>query len=124
MEALTVRRVQYSEDLLKRGDYFFVEKRQPAITFKRVPLDPPQGILERIWWRWFGKKEELKQIIEIVWPEYDAIIVNCPQCNQPCATSKEHRIVSVEPLTIETPVTCPYCRTLTFKVTEGKLITA
>ena len=124
MDALQVRRVKFSEDLLQRGDYFFVAKRQPNITVERVPVNPPQGIVERIWWKWFGKKEELKQIIEVLWPEYDAIIVNCPQCNQPCATKREYKIIAVEPLTIETPITCPYCRTITFKVIEGKLMSA
>jgi hypothetical protein len=88
MEAFTVRRVKYSQDLLHKGDYFFVAKRHPNITVERVPVMQPQGILERIWWNWFGKKEELKQIVEIVWPEHDAIIVNCPQCNQPSASTK------------------------------------
>ena len=73
-----VRRVQYSEDLLKRGDHFFVAMRDPIVTGKRMPLQAPHGFLKRIWWDWFGKKEELKQIVEAMWPEYDAIIVNCP----------------------------------------------
>src|ERR1039458_10154112 len=59
-----VRRVQYSEDLLKRGDHFFVAMRDPIVTGKRMPLQAPHGFLKRIWWDWFGKKEELKQVIE------------------------------------------------------------
>ena len=124
MDALQVRRVQYSGDLVQRGDYFFVAKRDPIITVERTPLTPPQGFFKRIWWNWFGKKEEMKQIIEVLWPEYDAILINCPQCVQPCATINKHKIISIEPLTIETSITCPYCRDITFSVTDGKLITA
>jgi hypothetical protein len=124
MDALEVRRVPSSYDLVNRGDYCLVPKRDPIVTVERKPLDPPKGLFRRIMWQWFGKKEELKTIVEALWPDYDAIIVNCPQCIQPCATTAKHEIVSVEPLTIATSITCPYCRTMTFKITEGKLITA
>jgi hypothetical protein len=49
MEALEVRRVPFSYDLAKAGDYCLVPKRAPIVTVERRPLDPPQGILERIW---------------------------------------------------------------------------
>jgi hypothetical protein len=124
MEALEVRRVQHSEDLAKPGEYVFIAKRDPKVTVESNPLMPPSGFWRSLWWSAFGKKVELKQIVEVQWPAYDAIIIDCPQCNQPCATTAKHAIVSVEPLTIETAVTCPYCRTITFKVTDGKLITA
>ena len=43
----------------------------------------------------------MKEVVEIVWPDYDAVILLCPHCSQPIATTKDHRIVSLEPLTIE-----------------------
>ena len=46
----------------------------------------------------FGSKHSYKEIVEIRWPDYDAIILNCPHCSQPIATTKEHRIVSIEQL--------------------------
>jgi hypothetical protein len=124
MQALEVRRVSLSEDLSRPGDYVFVGRRAPRITIERTPLTPPVGMLEKLWWNLFGKKYEMKQIVELVWPDYDAIILNCPVCNGPCATTKRHKIISIEPLTLEIPLTCPYCKTQSFNITEGKLIAA
>jgi hypothetical protein len=133
MQALEVKRVPLSEDLLHPGDYVFIGKREPRRTFHSVPLGPPSdtygGTLigdafRYLKWKWFGKKYEMKQIVEIVWPEIDTVIINCPDCNQPLATTGVHKIVSLEPLTIETALTCPYTKTHSFKVTEGKIIVA
>ena len=124
LKALEVRRVPLSEDLLHPGDFVLVKKREPICKYERVPLTPPSGFFRRLWWNWFGKKEEIKQIIELQWPERDTVIVNCPVCNAPCATTKNHKIISLEPLTIEMPITCPYEQTTTFKVAEGKIVAA
>jgi hypothetical protein len=130
--ALEVKRVPLSEDLLHPGDFVFIGKRDPRRTFQSIPLDPPsiyaddlvKGFIKTIWWKFFGKKYELKQIVEFVWPEIDTVIINCPECNQPLATTGSHKIVSLDPLTIETPLTCPYSKTHTFKVVEGKITLA
>ena len=123
--ALEVKRVPLSEDLLHPGDYVFIGKREPRRRFESKPLDPPtRGVFRYLWWKWFGKKYEMKQIVEIVWPEIDTVIINCPDCNQPLATTGVHTIISLEPLTIETPLTCPYTKTHSFKVAEGKIMTA
>jgi hypothetical protein len=82
------------------------------------------GVHFSLWWRFFGEKHIVRRTEEEVWPAYGAVIMVCPRCNQPCATSAKHAIACVEPLTVETPVTCPYCRAMTFKVTEGKLMPA
>lgn len=68
---------------------------------EQVALDPPAGFFRRLWWDWFGKKYALREALELLWPEQDAIILNCPVCNLPCATTRNHKIVSIEPLTIE-----------------------
>jgi hypothetical protein len=122
LKALEVRRVSSSENLLHPGEYVFIEKRQPKITLERTPLTPPQGFFNRLYWNWFGKKYELKKIVELVWPDYDVAIINCPECNVPMASTQNHKIVSVEPLTIETPLNCPYCKNVTFAVREGKIL--
>jgi hypothetical protein len=124
LKALEVRRVPLSEDLSHPGDFVLIQKREPIRKIERTPIYPPSGFLKRIWWNAFGEKYEVKQVIELLWPDYDTVILNCPTCNQPCATTKNHSIVSLEPLTIETPITCPYCRTNTFKVEEEKIMTA
>jgi hypothetical protein len=38
MEALKVRRVSTSADLLNPGEYVFIEKRSPQITIEKTPL--------------------------------------------------------------------------------------
>ena len=38
------------------------------------------------------------------------MILLCPRCSQPIATTKDHRIASLEPLTIEKPLACVYSR--------------
>lgn len=124
MEALPVRRVQHSEDVLRPGDYVFIEKREPRRNVEQIPVDPPTSFFRRLWWEWFGKKYALREVLEILWPEQDTVILNCPICNSPCATTKHHKIVSVEPLTLEIPLTCPYCKTNTFKIEEGIIIAA
>jgi uncharacterized protein YbaR (Trm112 family) len=127
MDALTaiqVRRVSNSEDLMVAGDYVFIPSRPPKVVTETIPLDPPRGWFKRLWWNLFGTKSIVKESKEEVWPAYDTVIMVCPTCNQPLATSAKHAITSVEPLTIESPVTCPYCRTVTFKVKEGTLMPA
>jgi hypothetical protein len=122
MQALEVRRVTHSEDLLKPGDYCYVPKRAPIVTYERKPLEAPRGLIQKIRWHFFGEKYEMKQIVELQWPAYDVAILNCPDCNSPFATTTHHKILSVEPLTIETAVTCPYSKDITFKVSEGKIL--
>ena len=121
MQALEVRRVPHSEELLHPGDFAFISKREPDIRVERIPLTPPTGFFKLLWWKLFGKKFELKQYVELRWPNYDAVIVNCPNCNQPCASTRTHKIVSLEPLTLEIPITCPYCKSVTFEINKGTL---
>ena len=81
-QALEVKRVQHSEDLLHPGEYVFVAKRQPIITVEKVPIEPPLdkyggtaigNAFRYLKWQ-FGKKYEMKQIVELLWPQQDAII--------------------------------------------------
>ncbi len=124
MQALEVHRVSTSADLLHPGEYVFIPKRQPIRTVEQIAIDPPTNRFRRLWWNAFGKKFALREVLELLWPEIDTVIVNCPVCNGPCATTRNHKIISIEPLTLEIPLTCPYCKTQTFKVEEGKMITA
>src|ERR1700739_4381066 len=107
MQALEVRRVNLSADLSRPGDYVFHPKRAPIVTYERKALEAPESFFAKLWWNWWGKKYETKQIVELQWPETDVAILNCPDCGSPLATTKNHKIISVEPLTIESPVTCP-----------------
>jgi hypothetical protein len=122
--ALEVKRVPRSEDLLHPGEYVFIPKREPRRTFQSIALDPPKAFGRRVLWNLFGKKYELKQIVAFVWPEIDTVVINCPDCNGTLATTGNHKIISVEPLTIEIPLTCPYTKEHTFKVAEGKIMPA
>ena len=131
MQALDLRRVPISADLEKAGDFAFVPKREPIREITRTPIDPPTGFFKALWWSLFGKKYVEKETVLPLWPEYDAIVMMCPHCNQPIGTTKEHHIVSTEPLTIEQPVACAYSRptlqappTIAFKVTDGKIMPA
>jgi len=123
LQTIEVRRVSHSEDLLVPGDYVFIPARPPRVATETVPLDPPRTFWKALWWTWFGQKSIIREIREEVWPGYDAILIVCPACRQPLSTGKSHVIESLEPLTIEKPITCPYCRTVTFTVADGKLIT-
>ncbi len=122
--ALEVKRVPHSEDLLHPGDYVFVNKREPRRNVEMIPIQAPTNRFRRLWWNAFGKKYALREVLELLWPEIDTIIVNCPVCNSPCATTRNHKILSIEPLTLEIPLTCPYCKTNTFKIEEGKIMLA
>ncbi len=135
LKAIEVRRVPTSADLSSPGDFTFVPKREPIRNVERIPLIAPKGFFRKLAWQLFGKKYELKQIVELLWPEYDAVILNCPHCNMPLATTKNHKIVSLDPLTIETPIACAYSRThgiaaatkeneIAFQVKEGKIMPA
>jgi hypothetical protein len=55
--------------------------------------------LKRFVRQFFGTKQEVNQFIELQRPEYDAIILNCPHCNMPLATTPKHTIVSLDPPT-------------------------
>jgi uncharacterized protein YbaR (Trm112 family) len=122
MQALKVRRVSLSEDLSRPGDYVFIGKRAPIRKFEPIPSDPPKGFFRRIGWHLLGKKQLYKEIIEIVWPDYDTIILNCPECNGALAMPSKNKIISVEPLTLERTLVCPYCKTKTFDIEGGKII--
>lgn len=122
--AQEVKRVPKSEDLLHPGDFVFIPKREPVRTYQSIPLTPPAGFLKRLLWNLFGQKYEIRMHEHPLWPDIDTVIVNCPICNGPVGTTKHHAIANIEPLTIETPITCPYCRTFTFKVAEGKIMLA
>jgi hypothetical protein len=119
-----VVRVKTSEELLRPGEYVFIAKRPPLVTVEKVPLYPPLGFFKLLWWTLFGKKYDTKQTVEVVWPAVDTIILNCPDCATPFATSERHKIVSVEPLTIDIPVTCPYTKDKSFSISEGNLTPA
>lgn len=116
LKATEVRMHQHSEELMAPGDAVFVAKREAKRTVEKVQLEPPVGILERLWWYAFGKKHEMREVVELLWPEFDALIVNCPSCGQPCATNRNHKILSLDPVTVELPITCPYCKTFTFAI--------
>jgi hypothetical protein len=120
LEAPAVR-VSSSEELLRPGEYVFIEKRPPLITVEKVPLYPPTGFFKLLWWSLFGKKFDTKQTVEVVWPAVDTIILNCPDCATPFATSERHKIISVEPLTIDILVTCPYTKDRSFEISKGKI---
>jgi hypothetical protein len=135
MQAIEVRRVPTSADLSSPGDFAFVPKREPVRKFERIPLTAPKGFVKRLLWYLFGKKYELKQVVELLWPEYDAVILNCPHCNMPLATTPQHKIISLDPLTIETAIACSYERShgiasqpgekeFAFQVKEGKIMPA
>ena len=95
LQTIAVRRVPTSADLEKQGDYVLVPKREPERRYETI-AGFPSGFWQRLVWLITGRKPIVKEVVEALWPEYDAIILNCPKCNQPCATSKDHRIVSVE----------------------------
>lgn len=122
--AQEVKRVPSSEELLHPGEFVFIPKREPVTSYHSVALAPPTGFFRRLLWDWFGKKYELKTTSTELWPARDTVILNCPICNGPLATTDKHTIANVNPLTIETPITCPYCRTFTFKVAENKIVLA
>lgn len=124
VQAIPVRRVEHSEDLAAPGDYVFIAKREPKVIIEKRPLLPPEGFLKRLWWNLFAEKYELKQTIENVWPDHDTVIVNCPVCKSPSATTDRQTIMSLDPLTLDGTLTCPYCQTVSFGITDGKLTTA
>jgi hypothetical protein len=131
MHVPELRRVSFSADLEKAGDFAFVPKREPIREIVRTPVDPPTGFFKVLWWSLFGTKEVVKETILPLWPEYDAIILMCPHCSQPIGTTKEHHIVSTDPLTIEQPLACAYSRpsptalpTIAFQIKDGQIMPA
>jgi Zn finger protein HypA/HybF involved in hydrogenase expression len=115
-------RVKSSEDLLNKGEYVFIQARKPEVRSEKTPIAAPSGKLAQWLWLRVGKKYETKEIVTEVWPKIDTVILNCPKCNGTLGTTKEHTILSVEPLKLDLPLTCPYCRSFTFEVKEGNLI--
>jgi hypothetical protein len=77
LQTLEVRRVQSSADLMKAGDYVFIGKREPIRKFEAKDVLPPDGFWRSLLWFFFGKKKKLKEFIEIVWPDYDAVVLVC-----------------------------------------------
>ena len=85
--ALEVKRVPHSEDLLHPGEYVFIGKRLPKVTLEKLsaeePHDKPDGTLignafRYLKWKLFSKQNGYKEIIEPVWPDYDAVVLMCP----------------------------------------------
>jgi len=135
LKAIEVRRVESSAELMKPGDYTYIAKREPVRRIETLPIPPPRQFFKRLAWRIWGRKELQHEVIELRWPDYDAIILNCPNCNQPIATTAAHKIISVEPLTISVPIACGYEkaqgvardareqeRASNFEITGGRII--
>jgi hypothetical protein len=95
--AQEVKRVPHSEELLHPGDFVFIPKRQPAVTFHSVPLEPSKGWGRRMRWNLFGTKYEIQKTVTPVWPDADTVILNCPICNRPFGTTAQHKITSTDP---------------------------
>jgi hypothetical protein len=108
MQALEVRRVSSSEDLLHPGEYVYIPARPPEITREKKPIVAPVGFWKTIWWALFSRKYEIIQTKNPSWPEVNSVIIVCPQCSVPFASSKLHPILSIDPLTIVQSLTCPY----------------
>jgi hypothetical protein len=130
-QTLAVRRVSSSADLLKPGDYCFIPKREPIRTFETVTAERPKGFWRGLLWYISGAKTTAKITELPQWPDYDAIVMACPHCCQPIGTTKEHTIVSVEPLTLDKPIGCAYSRqgfntppTITFQIKDGNIMPA
>ena len=132
LQTLEVRRVAISPDLEKPGDYCFIARRETIRTFETIEQPAPKGFFRRLVWLIFGSKQQHKETMLPQWPDYDAIVMGCPHCGQPIGTTKEHRILSVEPLTIDKPLACAYScptvkgslPTVAFQVKDGKLMPA
>jgi DNA-directed RNA polymerase subunit RPC12/RpoP len=122
MHALEVRRVPSSADLEKPGDFAFIKKREPILITTERPLPAPHGLWKRFFFHLWGKKVERTVTAEPLWPPRDTVIIICPSCSQPFATTDKHTIVSLEPLSIKPDLACPYCRTQSFFIEEGKII--
>jgi hypothetical protein len=122
MQAIEVHRVPTSADLEKPGDFAFIKQREPIRQTERIPLEHPKGFFTRIIRRFTGVKYTEKITELPLWPPRDTVIIICPSCFQPLATTDKHTIVSLEPLTISPEVACPYCRTKSFSIEEGKII--
>lgn len=131
LQTLEVRRVPSSADLMQAGDFVFIGKREPIRKFEPVTIEVKRPFFKQLMWIFTGRKQAYKEIIEIVWPDYDAVVLMCPHCSQPIGTTKDHRIVSIEPLTIEKPLACAYSRqsptaspTIAFQIKDGKIMPA
>jgi hypothetical protein len=133
-KALEVRRVATSPDIERPGDYCFIAKREPIRTYDTMTVERPRGIWTAILMALGipATKRVTRETLLPQWPDYDAIVMACPHCGQPIGTTKEHRIVSVEPLTIDQPIACAYSRgagkfdtpTVAFTVKDGKIMPA
>jgi hypothetical protein len=135
-KSLDLRRVSSSADLASPGDFVYLAKREPLRTVVMVPIDPPRGFFKGTIWNLIGRKFDVREELEPRWPEHDTIILLCPHCSQPIATTKEHNIVSLDPLTLDKPLACPYSRSsisgpqasdtnaVSFAINEGKITTA
>ena|SRR3569832_1968025 len=131
-QCLTVHRVPTSADLLQPGDYCFIAKREPIRTYETVTTERPSGFWRGLVWSIFGAKTTTKVTASPQWPECDTIIMQCPHCNQTIGTTKEHRILSVEPLTLDRPLACAYSRgaekgalpTIAFTIKDGNIMPA
>jgi uncharacterized protein YbaR (Trm112 family) len=109
-------RVATSEDLLNKGEYVFIPARPQEVHYQSEAIPNP-GFFRRL----LGRTYTMKRIENPVWPKIDTIVLNCPKCNGTLGTTKDHTILSVEPLHLDMPLTCPYCRTFTFEVKNGNL---
>jgi hypothetical protein len=134
MQALDLRRVTSSADLASPGDFVFIPNCEPSRKVVTRPIDPPYGFFKKLIWTVVGKKFDLREELEPRWPEYDAIVLLCPHCSMPLATTKSHHIVSLDPVTLDIPLACEYSRsrgvtgdendsTASFEINEGKIIT-
>jgi hypothetical protein len=51
---------------MQPGNFTFLEKRAPRLTFEQYPVEPPTNRFKRLWWEWFGKKYALREVLELL----------------------------------------------------------
>jgi hypothetical protein len=93
MQALEVRRVKSSEDLLNPGDYVFIPARPPEITIEKKPIVAPVGFWKTLIWALFNKKYELIETKTEAWPSVETHHHRCPTHMLCCRTHNAHEAV-------------------------------
>jgi hypothetical protein len=96
--ALEVKRVPHSEELLHPGEFCTIPKREPIVLMNMEPVQPPQGLFSRLIWRFFGEEYVTTKTVIPQRPDVDTVIVNCPLCNGPVGTTKNHLRKAITPL--------------------------
>ena len=120
--AQEVKRVSTPDEPLHRGDVVFLQKREPIKTFESVPCRSAERHRCALALATVREQVRTEAGVRAGMAGHRHLRHALPHLQRPNGSHEASPITSLDPLTIDAPITCPFCSTFTLKVVEGRIL--